>query len=165
MIPLLNDEVMRYFCTLLTFLLSAFGTLQAQQATVSAGGDASGNGGSVSYSVGQVMYTHSEGTRSTVSHGVQQPFEIHVYYGEREQFISLELSVYPNPTVGMLFLNTGTDQRDFQYKLFNLQGKLIQESSFTAQAEIDLKPQPRATYLLHILHQQEVIKSYRIVKN
>ena len=56
------------FCTVL--LLLSIGALQAQEAVLSAGGNATGNGGSVSYSIGQVAYTAS-GTNGTVTQGVQ----------------------------------------------------------------------------------------------
>lgn len=53
-------------------------SIQAQQTTVSAGGDASGIGGTFSYSIGQVVYTYNYGTDVIVAQGVQQPFEISI---------------------------------------------------------------------------------------
>ena len=58
-----------------TLLLGAFQT-QAQEAVATAGGDASGTNGNVSYTVGQVVYTTNTGTTGSVAQGVQQPFEI-----------------------------------------------------------------------------------------
>lgn len=46
----------------------------AQQANVSSGGNATGSGGSVSYSVGQVFFSGNSGTGGSVSQGVQQSF-------------------------------------------------------------------------------------------
>jgi hypothetical protein len=40
-----------------------------------AGGEATGSGGSVSYSVGQVVYTTNTGINGSVAQGVQQPYE------------------------------------------------------------------------------------------
>ena len=60
--------------TLLIFFLSvAFNSLFAQQATLSAGGDVNGTSGSVSYSVGQAVYTAIDATANTLIQGVQQP--------------------------------------------------------------------------------------------
>ena len=63
-----------------TFLLGLGLTgLQAQEAVLASGGDTSGSGGSISYSVGQVVYTTNTGTSGySVAEGVQQPYEISV---------------------------------------------------------------------------------------
>ena len=58
--------------------------LQAQESVNATGGNASGSGGSASYSVGQVVYTNNTGTSGSVAQGVQQPFEISVVTGIEE---------------------------------------------------------------------------------
>lgn len=50
--------------------------LQAQQTVPATGGVATGSGGTVSYTVGQVADTTQTGSGGTVTQGVQQPFEI-----------------------------------------------------------------------------------------
>ena len=61
----------------LTFLLLTFSlTTQAQQATTATGGDASGSGGTIAYSVGQEDYIGSSGATGSVSQGIEQAFEI-----------------------------------------------------------------------------------------
>ena len=58
--------------------LFCLGTAVAQNAVVPVGGTASGNGGTVTYTVGQIaVQTNSDGTAS-ISEGVQQPYEISV---------------------------------------------------------------------------------------
>jgi hypothetical protein len=59
-------------------LLSGLGLtgLQAQQTIPATGGLATGSGGTVSYTVGQVADTTQTGSGGTVTQGVQQPFEI-----------------------------------------------------------------------------------------
>lgn len=61
-------------------LLLGFGitTAQAQQATTATGGNASGSGGPVAYSVGQVVYTTNTSSNGSVAQGVQQPYEISI---------------------------------------------------------------------------------------
>jgi len=59
--------------------------LQAQESVNATGGNALGNGGTASYSVGQMIYTTNTGTGgNTVAQGVQQPFEISVVTGIEE---------------------------------------------------------------------------------
>ena len=63
---------------LIAILLLGLGLieLQAQEAIPASGGDASGSGGSVSYSIGQVVYQTHTCTSGSVAEGVQQSFEI-----------------------------------------------------------------------------------------
>jgi len=61
---------------LMLHLGSTFTCLQAQVAIPASGGNATGTGGTVSYSVGQVFYTINTGTTGFIVQGVQQPFEI-----------------------------------------------------------------------------------------
>jgi len=70
--------------------------LQAQESVNATGGDASGSGGSTSYSVGQVVYTTNTGANGTVEQGVQRPIEISV------KGINLTVLAYPNPTTDYL---------------------------------------------------------------
>ena len=78
--------------------------LQAQTNVNATGGNASGNGGSVSYSVGQVVYTTHKGSNGSVAQGVQQPYEISVAGIDEANGISLRVTVYPNPTTDYLTL-------------------------------------------------------------
>jgi hypothetical protein len=63
------------YLTILSLWVSQ-GTCSAQTATVSAGGNAIGTGGSVSYSVGQIAYTNNSNSNGSVAQGVQYPYEI-----------------------------------------------------------------------------------------
>jgi hypothetical protein len=60
---------------LLGFCLLGWGTtgLMAQQGFVATGGDATGAGGSVSYSIGQVDYLSAEGSGGFINQGLQHP--------------------------------------------------------------------------------------------
>ena len=67
----------------LSILCFLFGyqTLLAQNAVPSAGGNASGSGGSVSYTVGQTVYTAVAGSSGMIIQGCQQPYEAVVLTG------------------------------------------------------------------------------------
>ena len=89
---------------LLTFALS-LSTAMAQESINATGGNASGSGGSASYSVGQIVYTTTTGTSGSVAAGVQQPFEISTVTGiEEANGINLTVTAYPNPTTDFLTL-------------------------------------------------------------
>ena len=52
------------------------GLTQAQESVNSTGGNATGSGGTVSYTIGQVGYTTNTGSNGSVAQGVQQAYEI-----------------------------------------------------------------------------------------
>ena len=94
------------FCAL---LLGIGLTAKAQQANPAAGGDATGSGGSVAYSVGQIVYTTHTGTTGSVAQGVQQPYEISVVLGIENSLIDLDINAYPNPTTQKQIINNFTN--------------------------------------------------------
>ncbi|WP_395065615.1 hypothetical protein [Flavobacterium sp.] len=49
------------------------GSVFAQEGFVSAGGDAAGSNGSVSFSIGQIFYKNDVGTNGSFNEGIQQP--------------------------------------------------------------------------------------------
>ena len=143
------------------------GGLQAQEAVTATGGDATGTGGSSSYSVGQVVYTTNTGTNASVAQGVQQPYEISASVGIDVIEINLELVAYPNPTNNALTLNIGNYSNEkLTYQLYDMQGKLLDSkqvvSSSTTMGMQDL---PVSTYLLNVLDDNSLIKTFRIIKN
>ena len=79
--------------------------LQAQNNSVTAGGDASGSGGSISYSIGQVDYIQATGSGGTANQGVQQPIEIYVLGNDEFSNIELSAVIFPNPTSNYVTLS------------------------------------------------------------
>jgi len=147
------------------FIFLGLGGLYAQETVPATGGDASGSGGSSSYTVGQVIYTTNTGTNGSVAQGVQQPYEISTTVGINETSISLELSVYPNPTSNYLTLKI-EETDGLIYQLLDMQGKLLdskQVSSNTTQVEMERLP--TSTYILKITKNSNPIKTFKIIKN
>jgi len=150
------------------FLLS-FGLtgLLAQEAIPASAGNASGDGGSVSYSVGQVVYTTHMGTTGSVAQGVQQPFEISAVTGfEKNSCISLTVSAYPNPSTSYLTLRISEfDISNVSYQLFDLQGKLLQSEKITGnQTTIVVSNLAPATYVVKVIMGNKEIKAFKIIK-
>ena len=151
----------------------AFTYMQAQQlhASVnSSGGNASGTGGSVSYSVGQVFNTTAFGTNGSVSEGVQQPFEISVLSGMDITGIDLYYAVYPNPTSGKLTLkldaSTTPDIRSMRYQLYDVNGKMLQNDRLTEyETSIEMSNFNSATYFLKVTKNNKEVKLFKIIKN
>ncbi|WP_228479065.1 hypothetical protein [Flavobacterium soyangense] len=64
-----------YFFILLITIIS-FAKSYSQESVTASGGNATGTGGSSSYSIGQITYTSQTGSGGNITLGVQQPYEI-----------------------------------------------------------------------------------------
>ena len=145
------------------FSLLATLELSAQENRVASGGEATGSGGTVSYSVGQVVYTTNTGTNGSLSQGVQQPYVVSTTIGTNET--SIQLNAYPNPTTNNLTLATD-DSESLSYQLFNIQGAEISSKTLNSKTcSINLEGYPPATYFLKVIKNNEVIKAFKIIKN
>lgn len=140
---------------------------RAQQATTSAGGDAIGGGGTVAYSVGQIVYTTIAGTNGSVAQGVQQPYEISIVLGLETNQISLNIQAYPNPTTDYLILNIdNTELSELSFQLSDVSGKLIESKKVSSTKEtIHMEDLPSATYFLRVANSNQEIKIFKIIKN
>lgn len=151
----------------LLFFLGLTG-LQAQESINTSGSNVSGEGGSVSYSIGQIVYTTNTGTSGFVVQGVQQPFEISVITGlEEAKVINLSVSAYPNPTTGYLTLSFGEfDISNLSYQLYDLNGKLLRnEKPSGYKTQINMSNYVPATYFVKIISGNQSIKTFKIIKN
>ena len=142
--------------------------LQAQESVTASGGNASGAGGTVSYSVGQVVYKTNTGSNGSEAQGVQQPYEISVIIGiEEAKYITLQCSVYPNPTNDFLVLKVENfNFSTINFQLYDINGKILMnnkpEGSVTNIAMSNLVP---AIYFLKVFQGDKEIKTFKVIKN
>jgi len=155
------------FCAVLLLGLGLAG-LQAQTSVNVTGGNASGSGGSASYSVGQFVYQTHTGTSGSVSEGVQQPYEISVVTGlEEAKGINLSVSAYPNPATDYLTLKV----KDFElsnlhFQLYDMSGKLLRSEKITGnQTSIVISNLVPATYFVKVIQNNKEVKTFKIIKN
>jgi hypothetical protein len=155
----------------LVIALGLFGyglAIQAQNTIPATGSNATGTGGSVSYSVGQVVYTTNTGTNGTVSQGVQQPYEISIVTAvENTEGISIICIVYPNPTRGLLKLIVESfDYENLRFRVYNINGVLLQDKKVESrETEISMEDLQSSVYLLKVIKSNKEIKVFKIVKN
>jgi len=154
---------------IVVLFLLAFGlqTIRAQEVVIAAGGDASGFGGTVAHSIGQIVYTTNTGTNGSVAQGVQQPFEISIVPGKEDNSIILELTVYPNPTNNFLILNAGNSELStLSYQLYDNIGKIIKSRKMISSNEtISMENLPSAIYFLKVANNKKEVKTFKIIKN
>ncbi|PCI93603.1 MAG: hypothetical protein COB15_16080 [Flavobacteriales bacterium] len=153
--------------TSVVFVLLGLGGLHAQESPTASGGEATGTGGTASYSLGQVVYTTATGTNGSVAQGVQQPFEISVTTGVNETTINLEMSVYPNPTTNYLQLKVDSEKLDnLNFQLIDLQGKVIDNKKLSSTTtSINVESLPKAIYFLNVVKNNQIVKTFKVIKN
>ena len=154
---------MKNYLTIATAFLCV--SLYSQSNTVSAGGDADGDNGSISYSIGQVVYTSAQGSNGNVNQGVQQPYDVGVVTGIEEAGINL--SVFPNPTSGLLTLTVADEDASLlSYQLFDASGRLVDsKNKLNSTNAISLDGYATGVYTLSVSRENKQIKSFRLVRN
>ena len=174
-------------------LLCIYTESYSQETILTAGKDASGSGGSASYSIGQVTYLYNTGSTGSEAQGVQQPYEISVVQAVKnaniqsidksgfnttlssvlaksgdEKSINLKFTAYPNPTSDLLtltidFLESG--DLNLSYQLFDLNGKLIESKKIENNSTgIDMQYLVPATYILNVVKGNKSMKTFKIIK-
>ena len=151
---------------LLTAGLLWAGLAQAQESANASGGDATGSGGTVAYSVGQVVYTTNTGGTGSVAQGVQHAFEI-FSVGIKETAMNISLTAFPNPTTENLTLQISDfNNEKLSYQLFDMQGKQLSNGQITGpQTQINMNNLPTATYFIIVVNQEnKKVKSFKIIE-
>jgi hypothetical protein len=149
--------------TSISFITTAY----SQESVVVSGGNATGTGGSSSYSVGQVVYTSLPGANNYILQGVQQPYEIITLGNDEFKEINLEMTAYPNPTIDILNLVVVNDKLDnLSYNIFDINGKLVSINSkiTTSETKVSLQELNQGIYFLAIKENNKTIKTFKIIK-
>ena len=150
-------------------LLLAFGFcitfVNAQKSANTSGGDATGTGGTVSYSIGQVAYTSQSGSNGNINQGVQQPFEIYSV-GVEEIDLNINLNAFPNPISELLNLQFDEyGNHNATIQLFDQAGKILHKEQISnTTTTLDLSQYVSGLYLLNILSDKKIIKTFKIIK-
>ena len=151
----------------LFLLLTGLSGLHAQETTLSSSGNLTGSDGTVSYSVGQVIYLTKSGTEGTISEGVQLPFEILIPTGiEDEKGITLECLLYPNPADKYVKLKIENhDVGSLSYQLYNINGLLLKNMKVGGnETLIPMDDLEKATYFLVITENEKTLKTFQVIK-
>jgi hypothetical protein len=148
-----------------SFLMSMH--LSAQESVNGSGGEASGSGGTVSYSIGQVVFQTQSGTNYNEVQGVQQPYEISVVTDiSRPVEINLVCKVYPNPSTNYLHLEIEEVKEELTYVLYSIDGRVLKNAIITEQlSELSMRDYAPSTYLLEVKQAGKRIQTFKIIKN
>lgn len=145
----------------------AIRSLNAQNGTLAAGSDAQGVNGAVAWSVGQVTYSNNTWLGASESQGVQQPYELYITASSQNSSFDFKLKLYPNPTKDFVILQLQDFKNEnLSYQLFDVSGKLLISSEIVGtKTNIALNQYISSTYLLNVISNKQIVKSFKIIKN
>ncbi|MFZ4401164.1 MAG: T9SS type A sorting domain-containing protein [Bacteroidales bacterium] len=143
------------------------GFVEAQESVNTSGSDATGSGGKVAYSIGQVFYTTNSNSSVSVVQGVQLAYEIFTI-GINSTIFEISLTVFPNPTKDILILEISNfNSEKLYYQLCDMQGKMLNmEQIVTQHTHISLNKLSSATYFFNVVNvENKKVHSFKIIKN
>jgi hypothetical protein len=154
----------RFLISLVMFISGSVFTF-AQQNTDAAGGNATGAGGSVSYSIGQIDYNYLSGSNGNLNQGIQQPYEIFTN-GIEDAAIQLGISAYPNPSTNVLYLKIEKDElTNLSFQLFDMNGKqLLSKNIMDKTTEIQMEQYASSAYFLKVFQSNKELTTFKIIK-
>jgi opacity protein-like surface antigen len=139
--------------------------LWAQSANVASAAEATGTGGSYSYSIGQVAYTFQSSPDASVSEGVQQPYFIRSV-GVIRPDLEFSMDIYPNPTTSDLTLSIRNQfENELTYRLMDALGHRVMEGIIQGpRMTMNTGSLPASIYYLNICKDDQSVRTFRIVK-
>jgi hypothetical protein len=150
----------------LASVLLATQFVYSQEAIAASGSEATGSGGSGSYTVGQVFYTTQTSATGSESQGVQHPFEFQTLSNPELITVNLTAVTYPNPTKDFIILKiTDSALHNLRYTLFDANGKAIASGSITEpNTQVQMKYLAIGAYILKVSQQHQSLKTFKILK-
>jgi hypothetical protein len=154
--------------TVTACMLLAVAFTYAQKSPVTAGGEATGSGGTSSYSIGQLAYANIATDKLSENQGIQQAYEI-MEVTEKTALLPsrLEFTVYPNPTEDVVNVAIANyEQEKVSYQLISATGQLLiatQASEDTTP--ISMKNAAAGIYFIQVIQNEQPIKTFKIIKH
>jgi hypothetical protein len=149
---------------LLALLLCCTTHAHAQQTAATSGGDATGTGGMVSWTLGQSAYEPTTGSGGSVYRGVQQPYEwlITATPGHTAPTVAL----WPNPTADGITLQWSDNaQGPARYTVQSADGALVGEGRFDGStAYLALGHLSAGTYSVQVYQAEQRTTTLTVIK-
>jgi hypothetical protein len=150
--------------TLLFIFLSV--NLRAQQGIVASGGDTTGSGGSISFSIGQIDYLAIVGPGGFINEGLQQPF-VDIIVGVIDTSRRPPV-IYPNPTTNYVVIKIECgNEENITYQIYDVLGNLLVNEKIkchSMETIVSVEDLPNAVYFMKVFTDTDV-KLFKIIKN
>ena len=158
---------MKHYFSIIALLLLAF-QVSAQSAFVTVGGEATGEGGSMSFSVGEVTYKSTVDNQYTISEGVQQAYTIKDITPDAiKNLVKIELSAYPNPTSDVLHLVVkDADIDGLSYSVSDVKGRTQEKGTIVGtESVIQFSQYLDGVYFVEVKQKGKMVKRFEVLKN
>lgn len=120
-------------------------------------------GKTLHYTIGELVVDNFE-NNNILSQGFHQLYQVTVDVDFTEE-IDYTLTVFPNPTSGWLQLNTDSEF-EFNVIMYDMNGKVIFNTTTNKyQTDFDIAYLAQGLYYLSVVHDNQVVKSFKISKN
>jgi hypothetical protein len=138
----------------------------SQESVLSSSENASGVGGTVSFSVGQVAYHALQSAEGAITEGVQQPYEILFMTGIPDIISSFSCVIYPNPAVSEVMLRIEAPKlENCSYQVHDSRGLLLMEDEIEdRETSIPLNKFPPGNYMITLMKENVNQITWKIIK-
>jgi len=142
--------------------------LWAQSGPVAAGGLATGSGGEVNFSLGQVDNGVASGAGGTLLEGLQQPEDslILTTLQSADSPALFSVTAYPNPSAYSIVIGVKNGgARNMSLRLYNIQGKLVLQHKLNeGRTDLPMARLASGIYFLNVLSDQKLVKQFKFIK-
>lgn len=139
--------------------------IHAQEAIPVSGGDVSSPSGSISYSIGQVIYNYNFSSSGSIEEGVQHPIS---NTPVNTEIFTIEpgLQVYPNPFINLFNIEIINDNEGkYSIQVIDVTGNEIYNCSLLSNVtQIELSSIASGLYFLNLKKNGIISKSIEINK-
>lgn len=149
----------------------------------SGGGDATGQQGNLSYSIGQIFALQVFKNEGLIDSGVQRSFIEEVLESNPPvvdsadvdivlnpipviDSVALDIVAYPNPVINTLYVDKGNQEfEEVTYQIYDFSGKLLKHGNLENPiSEIQLDYIQSGIYLLVVVSNDETVYSLKVIK-
>ncbi len=162
----MNTKIQTCFSIILVYHFYS-ADLYAQKSTNTAGGNANGLGGTVSYSIGQVAFSTISNNNVSIAQGVQQAYEIY-NIGINETSTNFALTIFPNPTSDFVILEVGCfSNQNLTYQLLDVNNREVNRNQISShQTLIPMGKYKNGTYFLNVSNEyKKHLQTFKVIKS
>jgi hypothetical protein len=139
--------------------------LEAQNMPVSSGGNGQSSEGSISYSVGQTMFTPILGDEVDLSPGNQQPAEISFIPSVGASFEMGGFTLFPNPSRDQIMIGTENLNGVVNLEIRNAIGQVLLTDLITENNhQLNVRQLAAGSYFVYLISNQAQFTTLKLIK-
>ena len=157
---------MKKIVLLIIFIL-VFVAVKAQETIPVSGGQATGLGGTISYTIGQLVYTNPSTGAGSLNQGIQKSIEFITLSNPELTALTLNAVTYPNPTSESIILALKAGKlTGLSYIMYDLLGRFVSKGRVTqTETKIAMESLPLGVYILRVQQKNQELKTFKIIKH